>query len=297
MSEISESLRKEFGTNDAKRDQGLTTPEDVIRYDNIRYAADPVWNLLDVYRPRQLSGTLPVIIIYHGGGWVYGTKEVYQFYGMSLAQRGFAVINFTYRLAPEHRFPSPLEDMNSVIDWMYENAQKYLLDMDNVFIVGDSAGAHLTGLFCAICTDRRYADNFKFRVKSGFVPRAIGMNCGAYELFKDGVPLQVDDRTTALMKDFLPEENYDETTALVNVSELVNPKFPPAYIMTAKGDSLLKQAPILEEAYRRNGVLFKSKVYGDEDNKLYHVFHCAITEDAAKQCNGDECEFFRSQIK
>ena len=296
MSETSEALRKEFGSNDAKRDEGLTTPDDVIRYDDIIYAENPEWNLLDVYRPKESEEVLPVIVIYHGGGWVYGTKEVYQYYGMSLAQRGFAVVNFTYRLAPEYRFPAQLEDMNSVISWMYENADEYKFDMNNVFIVGDSAGAHLTGLFCALCTDKKYASNFNFSVKDGFVPRAIGMNCGVYELFRDGSLIKVDDRTAALMRDFLPEENFSSSASLMNVADIVNHKFPPAYIMTAEGDFLLEQAPILEKAYKKNGVPFISKVYGNKKNKLYHVFHCTITESEAKQCNDDECAFFRSQI-
>ncbi|MGB4661825.1 MAG: alpha/beta hydrolase, partial [Mobilitalea sp.] len=119
MSQASDKLRKEFGEGDAKRDAGLCTPEDIERVNNIQYGPDSVWNVLDVYRPKAESGKLPVIVIVHGGGWVYGDKEVYQFYGMNLAQRGFAVVNFSYRLAPEAKYPAPLEDTNLVITWMY----------------------------------------------------------------------------------------------------------------------------------------------------------------------------------
>ena len=72
---------------------------------------------------------------------------------MTLAQRGFAVVNFTYRLAPEVKFPAPLEDTNNVISWMYENQEEYGLDMEHVFMVGDSAGGHLCGLYSAICNE------------------------------------------------------------------------------------------------------------------------------------------------
>ena len=133
MSKASDTMRKEWAINDAKRDAGLTTPEDIKRFDDIQYGPDPKWNVLDVYRPRAEEGKLPVIVSVHGGGWVYGDKELYQFYCMSLAQRGFAVVNFTYRLAPEEKYPAPLEDTNSVIEWMFENQERYLLDMENVF--------------------------------------------------------------------------------------------------------------------------------------------------------------------
>ena len=100
MSAMSDQIRKMFGEGDAKRDAGLKTPDDIIRYDDIRYGTeDDKLQMLDVYRPKGISGKLPVIMSVHGGGWVYGDKEVYQFYCMSLAQRGFAVVNYSYRLA------------------------------------------------------------------------------------------------------------------------------------------------------------------------------------------------------
>ena len=124
MSHTSERVRREWKIGDAKRDAGLTTPDDIQRFDNISYGEDLVWNLLDVYRPKKQDGKLPVIVNIHGGGWVYGDKEIYQFYGMSLAQRGFAVVNFSYRLAPEAKFTAQLEDINNVINWMYPNRHK-----------------------------------------------------------------------------------------------------------------------------------------------------------------------------
>ena len=115
MSIVSQKLKKEFFKNDEIRDKGLTTPEDVVRYDDIFYGENHKWQILDVYRPKDSEGILPVIVSVHGGGWVYGDKERYQWYCMDLARRGFAVVNFTYRLAPEYKFPSPIEDTNSVI--------------------------------------------------------------------------------------------------------------------------------------------------------------------------------------
>ena len=60
---------------------------------------------------------------------------------MSLVKRGFAVVNYTYRLAPEYQYPAPLEDTNRVVTWVMEHAGEYDLDTENVFMVGDSAGA------------------------------------------------------------------------------------------------------------------------------------------------------------
>ena len=168
MSEVSERLRVEWAKGDQARDAGLTTPAYIRRYNDIPYGDDRDWNALDVYRNRYKAGKLPVIMLIHGGGWVYGCKELYQYYGMELARRGFAVVNYSYRLAPEHPFPAQLQDTVAVAAWIMKHADEYGFDTNNVFAVGDSAGAHITGLFCAFLTDEGYRNQFAFQKPEGF---------------------------------------------------------------------------------------------------------------------------------
>lgn len=296
MSQASDTMRREWKINDAKRDAGLTTPDDIQRFDDIQYGPDPVENKLDVYRPKNAQGKIPVIVSVHGGGWVYGDKELYQFYGMTLAQRGFAVVNFTYRLAPEVKFPAPLEDTNNVISWMYENQEEYGLDMEHVFMVGDSAGGHLCGLYSAICTNPEYAANYTFKVPNGFVPQAVALNCGAYNPLSE-VGVLGGEQDQELMGDFLPEKGSARERALVNVTDHVTEKFPPVYLMTCVGDFCRPQAPLLEAALKKNGVYYEFKTYGTEENPLYHVFHVTIQEPEGQKCNDEECDFFRRMMK
>lgn len=296
MSQASDTMRREWKINDAKRDAGLTTPDDIQRFDDIQYGPDPVENKLDVYRPKNAQGKIPVIVSVHGGGWVYGDKELYQFYGMTLAQRGFAVVNFTYRLAPEVKFPAPLEDTNNVISWMYENQEEYSLDMDHVFMVGDSAGGHLCGLYSAICTNLEYAVNYTFKVPNGFVPQAVALNCGAYNPLSE-VGVLGGEQDQEIMEDFLPEKGSAKERALVNVTDHVTEKFPPVYLMTCVGDFCRPQAPLLEATLKKNGVYYEFKTYGTEENPLYHVFHLTIQEPEGQKCNDEECDFFRRMMK
>ena len=296
MSKASDTMRREWKINDAKRDAGLTTPDDIQRFDDIQYGPDPVQNKLDVYRPKNAEGKIPVIVSVHGGGWVYGDKELYQFYGMTLAQRGFAVVNFTYRLAPEAKFPAPLEDTNNVISWMYENQKEYGLDMEHVFMVGDSAGGHLCGLYSAICTNPEYAVNYTFKVPNGFVPQAVALNCGAYNPLSE-VGVLGDEQDQELMGDFLPEKGSAKERALINVTDHVTEKFPPVYLMTCVGDFCRPQAPLLETVLKKNGVYYEFKTYGTEENPLYHVFHLTMQEPEGQKCNDEECDFFRKMMK
>lgn len=291
MSTTSDMVRKMFKEGDDKRDAGLQTPENILRYDDILYGDNPDWQMLDVYRPKNTNGILPVIVSVHGGGWVYGDKERYQYYCMDLAKRGFAVVNFTYRLAPEYKFPAPLEDTNLVFEWVLSNAKEYEFDTEAVFAVGDSAGAHILGLYTEICTNEIYAKKFEFHVPKGFVPKAVALNCGAYEITVDE---NSEDLTHTLMGDFLPEKGTASELEMINVANHITKDFPPTFFMTATGDFLIEQPKVLSQKLMKENVPFQFHFYGDAKHELGHVFHLNLKMKEADLCNDEECNFFRS---
>ena len=291
MSSTSRVIRIMFKQTDDKRDENLKTPEDIIRYDNIQYGDDPIWQSLDVYRPKQNGGDkLPVIVNVHGGAWVYGTKETYQFYCMNLAQRGFAVVNFTYRLAPESRFPACIEDTNLVFQWVLGHALDYDFDTNRIFAVGDSAGAHILSLYTAICTNSNYAKKFSFQVPQDFVPKAIALNCGEYTMEEIGVGSQLIQQA---IKELFKEQGTKEEIELANVLKYVTSAFPPTYIMTSTNDFLREQAPLMVNKLTSCNVPFVYRIYGDEEHMLGHVFHLDIRTEEAKLCNDEQCRFFK----
>ena len=296
MSQASDMVRTEFRKGDDIRDAGLTTPGDIIRDDDIVYGEDPKWQSLDVYRPKSAEGKkLAVLVSVHGGGWVYGDKERYQFYCMNLAQRGFAVVNFTYRLAPEYKFPSSLEDTNSVFTWILAHGDEYGFDTEHIFGVGDSAGAHNLGLYAGICTNPQYAAKYSFKVPEGFVPAAVGLHCGAYRI-ELGAEGNTDDLTQRLMEDLLPEKGTEKELELIDVTKHITEKYPPTFFMTCPGDFLKNQAPLLAEQLAEKNVPFTYRLYGSAEKPLTHVFHCNIKSEDAKLCNDEVCEFFRKLI-
>ncbi|MBR2812287.1 MAG: alpha/beta hydrolase, partial [Solobacterium sp.] len=224
MTDMALTIRKQFGEGDKIRDEGLATPAGILRFDDIAYdTKDPVYNLLDVYRPKTGKGKLPVILSIHGGAWVYGDKDVYQWYCMSLAERGFAVVNYSYRLAPEHKYPSSFEDTVKVCEWMIANADEYGLDMDNVFGVGDSAGAHMLSLFAAALTNPDYAKTCGYRLPKDFAFKAIALNCGAFKIAKSKTP----DLTTMLMGAYLPEGGTEKEFDMISAAGHITENYPP----------------------------------------------------------------------
>ena len=293
MSLTSMYLRYKYGKGDRQRDAGLSTPDDVVRYDDIQYGKDPKWQVLDVYRPKGVEGKLPVIISVHGGAWVYGSKEIYQFYGMSLAQRGFAMINFSYRLAPEARYPAQLEDTNAVVKWMFEHQDEYGFDTDNVFAVGDSAGGHLLSVYAAMSNDGKLAEYYHIAVPEDFNFRAIALNCGLYRYERE----DMDKGTVLLMNDILGKNWSDKDLAMFNSYDKIKEGYPAVFLMTSNGDFLKDQPEQIIPYLKENNVPYELHVYGNDDNILYHVFHVNMKLEEAKICNDEECEFFRKHLK
>lgn len=290
MSLVGKMFRAGAAKGDAIRDEGLTTPEDIIRFDNISYGPHGKENLLDVYRPKSADKPLPVIVSIHGGGYVYGTKEVYQFYGMSLAQRGFVFVNFNYRLAPETKFPAPLEDTCAVLSWMLKNSEEYLMDMNNVFIVGDSAGAQLCSQMGAMLTNKEYAALFDFEVPEINV-RAIAINCGHIELKGKSTGL-----LKGLHRDYFGRIKVDKDPRC-DVVSYITEKYPPSIVMGATGDPLITGVDRDAALLREKGIEVLETIYGDPEKKeLSHVFHVNMKLDAAHKCNDEQCEFFKKHI-
>ena len=99
-----------------------------------------------VYRPHA-SGPLPVVIWMHGGGWAIGTLDTYDTPVRALAEAAEAlVVSVGYRLAPEHRFPSAVEDCVAAVRWAAATAEELGGDPSRLAVAGDSAGGNLAAV-------------------------------------------------------------------------------------------------------------------------------------------------------
>ena len=288
-----EKYRHDCQVSDEKRDAGLTVPEDIRIFSDIRYGPYEE-NVLDVYVPKGTEEKLPAIISIHGGGWVYGDKELYSHYCMRLSQRGFAVVNFSYRLAPENRYPAGIEDCFKVFEWIKENHQDYFIDYDNMFMVGDSAGAQMAQQCLTILTNKTYAGLFSFDIPEDFRIRACCLNCGVYYLCVNKL-LKPND--TFMTSAYLPDD-YKIYLDQYPVSKYVTSDFPPAFIMTAHHDFIRFMARPFYNKLKKTGVECEYHIYGSKQRKdIGHVFHVNCRLEEAVICNDDECAFFRKHVK
>ena len=226
----------------------------------------------------------PVIVSVHGGGWFYGDKELYSHYCCLLAERGYVVVNFNYRLSPQNKYPAAIEDVAYLIRYIHENAQTLGIDMDNLYMVGDSAGAQLTANYCIIASNSDYRAKLDFFTYD-LLPKKVCLNCGAYKMAERN-----DNISAWYLENAVTEEQYK---LFMDQLDYVNADFPEAYLMYSVNDDLASHTKALDEVLNKVGVAHITKAYGQNNPDSGHVFHMNMRNPEGILCNEDECSFMK----
>lgn len=223
---------------------------------------------------------------------------------MELARRGFAVVNFTYRLSPEHKFPAALEDTNNVFKWILKNSSQYNLDAENIFATGDSAGANYLATYAAICTNENFAKNFNFEIPKKLKLNAVYLNCGMYDFVSLSKTLDTKATGGALFKKGGTRQELILASPIFHVEE----NFPPTFFVTAEEDFLREQVPPIAKIFCEKRIEFKYKCYRAESarsakgrsknsQKLGHVFMLDLHDKHSAPCLDEQREFFREHLR
>jgi acetyl esterase len=133
-------------------DVSLKRPVGAVSDVSVDFGGEPL--RMKIYRP-QGAGRFPVVVYFHGGGFVFGTLEAYDnTVRMICAETDAVVVNVDYRLAPEHRFPVPVESCVAGIEWVKGHIDAFDGDPDAVVTMGDSAGGNLAAAAALVCAQR-----------------------------------------------------------------------------------------------------------------------------------------------
>jgi acetyl esterase/lipase len=222
---------------------GLSPSSHYQRTADIAYGS-VVRQKLDVYSPRTAHGPSPLVVFFYGGGWRGGNKEDYEFVASSLTEAGYAVIIPDYRLFPDVVFPKFVEDGAEVVAWALHNAHDYGADADNIFLMGHSAGAHISAL---LVTDQRYLA--EHAIHAGRLKGFIGLS-GPY----DFLPIE-----SGYLLDVFPEAKRDASQPI----NFVTADAPPALLIHGTDDNLVDTANSKNFAKRlsEHGVEVDLKLY------------------------------------
>jgi acetyl esterase/lipase len=282
---------------DIERKKRQTPAPGIEERDNIAYIDDGErMHLLDVYYPENTTEKLPVIVDIHGGGWVYGDKELNKYFCLDLASRGFAVVNISYRLSPDATVFGQIQDIFAALHWLEKNGKDFPCDMNNVFLVGDSAGGHLVSLAAAINLSKEYRAVYGVE-KVSFPIRAIGCICAVTNMdmfLKSPVPLLRQYAKMMFGQNIKDRKLYYASFKnLAGVSGL-----PPVYMVSSKQDLYGFQSLHLDRVLTANNKEHMFRYWGKiKERALPHVFNVSYPEwEQSKETNDEMTEFFRSYI-
>ncbi len=232
-------------------------------------------HLLDIESPTPLEGEdlekLPVIVELHGGGYLTNNKECNRPHAQWLANKGFKVVNANYTLQPEAEFDLELREINAIFDWVGANADKYGFDLDNVFLTGDSSGAHLSLLYTAVQTREDLQDYFKVNVSRVKV-KATALTCPV------GSFLDSDIVSTAFRN--LAGRLYDAKGKMnISYQGFIDETYPEVCIVTTDTDvPIHTNSEAVHKWLDFKGVAHQYKSFESKGNKLNHVFNVLHTD-------------------
>lgn len=206
-----------------------------------------------LYRPVAAPAVrLPVMVFFHGGGWVIGDLEGHDDICRRLANRiGCVVVSVDYRLAPEHPFPAPLEDAYTALVWTADHAEELHVDPGRIVIAGDSAGGNLAAA-ATLLTRGRGGPEIAFQL---LIYPVLDYNFERGSYLENGATGQV--LTTRHMQWFWdqyadPSARKDAYAAPLRAADLSD--LPPAHVISAQYDVLRDEAEEYAARLREAGV-------------------------------------------
>ncbi|MFC7062893.1 alpha/beta hydrolase [Halobacillus seohaensis] len=188
-----------------------------------------------VYTPEG-EGPHPAFVFFHGGGWVIGDLDTHDNICRSLTNlANCVVVSVDYRLAPEHKFPIPIEDCYAASQWVFEHPSELNIDADKIAVGGDSAGGNLAAVVTHLAKERgtpKLSYQLLFYPSTDFTRETESMqdNAEGYFLTKDSMIYF----RNHYLKNQEDARNLLASPLLVeDLSEL-----PPAMVVTAEYDPL-----------------------------------------------------------
>lgn len=218
-----------------------------------------------IVRPVGAKGRLPVVVYYHGGGWVLGGKKTHDRLVRELAcMTGAAFVFVEYTPSPEARYPVPFEQGYAALEHVGELAKEFSLDAERVAVAGDSVGGNMA-IVASLLAKERGGPNILFQLLFYPVTDA-GMDTESYSLFAEG-PWLTKKAMQWFWDNYLPDADKRQAVTAsplrATAAQLAN--LPPALILTVENDVLrdegeefarkLDEAGVAATSLRVNGTI------------------------------------------
>ncbi len=206
------------------------------------------------------TGNRPVIVYYHGGGWVVGNIETHDAVTRHLAKSlGGIVVSVDYRLAPENPFPAAVEDAYAALQWVSENAESIGGDSTRIAVAGDSAGGNLAAIVSLRARDRK-GPKILYQALIYPATNLARLDTESHKNFSEGFFLTGEAigwfRSLYVPN---PEDRLKQETSPLLAQDHGN--LPPGLVITAGFDPLRDEGEAYAEKLRQAGVPVDLKRY------------------------------------
>ena len=142
----------------------------MIFHNDIRYGNNYPNSFFDIWYPDESGEKRPVIVYFHGGGFIFGDKTTGDPLSadnsgcklMEMIKRGYILVNANYALAPEYRFPVQIKQVDELFRFLMDNQQNLGVDMNRVCLGGGSAGADMAMIYGTCVCNPLYAEKYNF---------------------------------------------------------------------------------------------------------------------------------------
>ncbi|GAB3830539.1 alpha/beta hydrolase [Hymenobacter jeollabukensis] len=230
-----------------------------------------------IYTPKNATGPLPVVVYYHGGGWVIANLDTYDASVRGLVdQTGAIFVSVAYRQAPEHKFPTAHNDSFGAYQWVLKNAASFKGDPANVAVAGESAGGNLACAVSMMARDKKVQlPKHQLLV---YPIAGYDLNTPSYQRNAQAKPLN-----KAMMGWFFDKylrSAADGKSPLISLVSANLKGLPAATVITAELDPLMSDGQMLADKLKAAGVPVKFQNY---DGVTHEFFGMAAVVPQAKE--------------
>ena len=251
-------------------------PENIARVENRRIPGPAGDNPIRLYAART-GGELPVLIFYHGGGFITGSLDTHDAPLRAIANRcDCLIVSVEYRLAPEHHYPAATEDAYAAAKWVADHAAEIGGDPQRIAVGGDGAGGNLAAVVALMARDRG-GPHLMFQMLIYPIVNSL-MLTHSWVDSKD--PILTNDAMLAQWAAYVPV-NTDPQTPYISPTNGDLHKLPPALIVTDTQDPLRDEDSQYALELRNAGVAANFVLC---PNVIHGFFLMSGQVDAAKLC-------------
>ncbi|GAA0427533.1 esterase/lipase [Acrocarpospora corrugata] len=210
-----------------------------------------------IYRQKDGDEALPVLVYYHGGGWVYGSVQRNDALARDLAARSACVVvSVDYRLAPEHTFPAAAEDSWAVLADVFARPEHYGADAARIAVIGDSAGGNLAAVVAWQARDAGYTLAHQVLI---YPVVDVAMDTPSYAAYASGFGLGAAEMAWFIQKYADGADPADPRLAPSRLADMSG--LAPATVVTAECDPLCDEGAAYADALRGAGVPVDYRCY------------------------------------